>query len=35
VEDDLFLCATFPGVTSDEVRLATEACRGIEFQQPR
>lgn len=35
VGDDLFLCATFPGVTADEVRLATEACRGIEFQQPR
>ncbi|WNG41659.1 hypothetical protein F0U61_54250 [Archangium violaceum] len=35
VEDDLFLCATFPGVTADEVQLAAEACRGIEFQQPR
>ncbi|QRK11212.1 hypothetical protein JQX13_14730 [Archangium violaceum] len=35
VEDDLFLCATFPGVTEGEVDLATEACRGIEFQQQR
>ncbi|QRN97522.1 hypothetical protein JRI60_00045 [Archangium violaceum] len=35
VQDDLFLCATFPGVTADEVRQAGEACRGIEFQQPR
>ncbi|WP_375769266.1 hypothetical protein NR798_47625 [Archangium gephyra] len=35
VEKDLFLCATFPGVTADEVLLASEACRGIEFQQPR
>jgi hypothetical protein len=35
VEKDLFLCATFPGVSAEEVRLATEACRGIEFQQPR
>ncbi len=35
VEEDLFLCATFPGVTADEVRQATEACRGIEFQPPR
>ncbi|MCY1083494.1 hypothetical protein [Archangium lansingense] len=35
VEKDLFLCATFPGVSTDEVLQATEACRGIEFQQPR
>ncbi|PTL76627.1 hypothetical protein [Vitiosangium sp. GDMCC 1.1324] len=35
VEKDLFLCATFPEVTADEVHQATEACRGIEFQQPR
>ncbi len=35
VEKDLFLCATFPGVTDDEVLQASEACRGIEFQQPR
>ena len=35
VEKDLFLCATFPGVSADEVLQATEACRGIEFQQPR
>lgn len=35
VEEDLFLCATFPGVTTDEARQAAEACRGIEFQPPR
>jgi hypothetical protein len=35
VEQDLFLCATFPGVTPEDVHQATEACRGIEFQQPR
>ncbi|WP_257457826.1 hypothetical protein [Archangium lipolyticum] len=35
VQDDLFLCATFPGVTADEVLRAGEACRGIEFQRPR
>lgn len=35
VEKDLFLCATFPGVSADEVLLAADACRGIEFQQPR
>lgn len=35
VEKDLFLCATLPGVTPDEVLQAAEACRGIEFQQPR
>ncbi len=35
VQEDLFLCATFPGVTPDEVLQASEACRGIEFQQPR
>lgn len=34
VEKDLFLCATLPGATAEEVRLAAEACRGIEFQQP-
>jgi hypothetical protein len=32
---DLFLCATLPGVTTDEVYLATEACRGLEYQAPR
>ena len=35
VDKDLFLCATFPGVTADEVHQASEACRGIEFQPPR
>ena len=35
VEKDLFLCATFPGVGADEVLQASDACRGIEFQQPR
>jgi hypothetical protein len=35
VEKDLFLCATFPGVSADEVLQASDACRGIEFQQPR
>jgi hypothetical protein len=36
VEGDLFLCATLPGASADEVRQAAEACRGIEFQaQPR
>jgi hypothetical protein len=35
VEKDLFLCATFPGVSDDEVLQASDACRGIEFQQPR
>lgn len=35
VEKDLFLCATFPGVSADEVHEAAEACRGIEFQQPK
>jgi hypothetical protein len=35
VEKDLFLCATFPGVSADEVHQAAEACRGIEFQPPK
>jgi hypothetical protein len=30
--DDLFLCATLPGVTPEDVRLATEACRDIQVQ---
>ena len=30
--EDLFLCATQPDVTAEEVRLATEACRDIEVQ---
>jgi hypothetical protein len=34
VGKDLFLCATLPGVTPDEVFQATEACRGIELQPP-
>ncbi len=34
VDKDLFLCATLPGATSEEVRLAADACRGIEFQPP-
>ncbi|HVG57957.1 MAG TPA: hypothetical protein VNA24_05340 [Hyalangium sp.] len=29
---DLFLCATLPGATAEEVRLATEACRDIQVQ---
>ncbi len=32
---DLFLCATLPNVTTDEVFLATEACRGLEYQAPK
>ncbi|WP_223640538.1 hypothetical protein [Corallococcus sp. EGB] len=32
VGDDLFLCASLPGATSEEVRLATEACRTIQVQ---
>ena len=32
VGEDLFLCATLPGATSEDVRLATEACRGINVQ---
>ncbi|WP_426734438.1 hypothetical protein [Myxococcus faecalis] len=37
VGNDLFLCATLPGATPEDVRLATEACREIEVQaaQPR
>ena len=34
VGKDLFLCATLPGVGTDEVYQATEACRGIELQPP-
>lgn len=29
---DLFLCATLPGVTYEDVRLAAESCRAIEVQ---
>lgn len=29
VGEDLFLCASAPGVTAEEVELATEACRSI------
>ncbi|NOK38972.1 hypothetical protein HMI49_37880 [Corallococcus exercitus] len=32
VGDDLFLCASLPGASSEEVRLATEACRTIQVQ---
>ncbi|KFE68584.1 hypothetical protein [Hyalangium minutum] len=32
VGEDLFLCATLPGATGEEVRLATEACRDIQVQ---
>lgn len=32
VGEDLFLCATLPGASSEEVRLATEACRDIQVQ---
>lgn len=35
VGGDLFLCATLPGVSAEDVKLAAEACRGIEFQTPR
>ncbi|WP_338872607.1 hypothetical protein [Myxococcus stipitatus] len=36
VGSDLFLCATLPGASPEDVRLATEACRDIEVQaQPR
>ncbi|HEX8819869.1 MAG TPA: hypothetical protein VF794_08105 [Archangium sp.] len=34
VGEDLFLCATSPGVSTEEVHQATEACRGIEFKPP-
>jgi hypothetical protein len=30
--EDLFLCATLPGANSEDVRLATEACRDIQVQ---
>nr|WP_211193963.1 hypothetical protein [Pyxidicoccus fallax] len=32
VGSDLFLCATLPGASPEDVRLATEACRNIEVQ---
>jgi hypothetical protein len=32
VGDDLFLCATLPGASTEDVRLATEACRDIQVQ---
>jgi hypothetical protein len=32
IGDDLFLCATLPGASTEEVRLATEACRDIQVQ---
>lgn len=32
VGEDLFLCATLPGASEQEVRLATEACRDIQLQ---
>jgi hypothetical protein len=32
IGDDLFLCATLPGANTEEVRLATEACREIQVQ---
>jgi hypothetical protein len=32
VGPDLFLCATLPGASAEEVRLATEACRDIQVQ---
>ena len=32
VGEDLFLCATLPGATPEDVRLATEACRDISVQ---
>jgi len=32
VGEDLFLCATLPGASTEEVRLATEACRDIQVQ---
>ncbi|WP_224373141.1 hypothetical protein [Hyalangium versicolor] len=30
--DDLFLCATLPGATTEDVLLATDACRNISVQ---
>lgn len=32
VGNDLFLCATLPGITYEDVRLAAESCRNIEVQ---
>ncbi|WP_044890244.1 hypothetical protein [Myxococcus hansupus] len=32
VDGDLFLCASLPGASPEEVRLATEACRAISVQ---
>lgn len=32
VGNDLFLCASLPGASYEDVRLATEACRSIEVQ---
>jgi len=32
VGNDLFLCASLPGASPEEVRLATEACRDIQVQ---
>jgi hypothetical protein len=32
--EDLFLCATLPGASAEEVQLATEACRNIQMQAP-
>lgn len=32
VGSDLFLCASLPGASPEDVRLATEACRNIEVQ---
>lgn len=32
VGTDLFLCASLPGASAEDVRLATEACRNIQVQ---
>lgn len=32
IGDDLFLCATLPGASIEDVQLATEACRNIQLQ---
>jgi hypothetical protein len=32
IGEDLFMCATLPGATIEEVQLATEACRDIQVQ---
>nr|WP_225937493.1 hypothetical protein [Myxococcus sp. RHSTA-1-4] len=32
VGSDLFLCASLPGASQEDVRLATEACRNIQVQ---